>query len=344
MNQKPIILTWGTGPSYRKRVKHNIELALSSGYDSIMDYIILTDVPEDFYELRDRTKKIIDIVDIHKEREMYPWSIECEYIPTNQETYGDDYRNGIDSIDNKLFTHALDRFSIPRALELGYSKFLMYDPDMKLHYDKIVKGEITEEFFWDKFETPINSMKAIWKESIEIKHDNIFTNARCLGGGSEVALQLLSFSIYCLNQKFNLNFPALHSKLDVTEGNLKYFNLESTYFAKRWFDVLNESAKICYGFEHNFRKLNASNGHMLSGVLPYSISNLYMNVGVLNFPHYEIFNTNIYADDRYFLPATQFALDDGTILKFANTQEEFYEINKEIIETLKQKNRWVVSE
>jgi hypothetical protein len=344
MNQKPIILTWGIGPSYRKRVKHNIELVLNSGYDNTMEYIILTDVPEDFYELRDRTKKIIDIVDIHKEREMYPWSIECEYIPTNQETYGDDYRNGIYSIDNKLFTHALDRFSIPRAFELGYSKFLMQDPDVTLYYDKIVNGSIKEEFFWDKFETPINSMKAICKETIEIKHDTVFTNARCVGG-SEFALQLLSFSIHSLNQKLNLNFPPLHNSLDVTEGNLKYFNLESTYLGKRWFDVLNESAKICYELENNFRKLNASNGHMLTGVLPYAISNLYMSIRVIDFPEHEIFNTNIYADDRYFLPfTTVFTLEDGRTLQYATTQEEFYEINKEVIEILKEKNQWILTQ
>jgi hypothetical protein len=336
MNQKPIILTWGFGPSYRKRIKHNIETAIASGYDNIMDYIILTDVPEDFFELRDKTNKIIDIVNIHKERERYQWSKDLEYIPENQTTYGDDFRNAIG--DSKQFTHGLDRFSIPHALELGYTKFLMYDSDCKLHYDKIVNGEITEEFFWGKFETPINSMKAIWKEEIEIVHEKVFRNVRCVGMGSTMVLQLTACVMQSLNQKLNLNFPILHSKLDVTEGNLKYFNLESTYFGNRWFDVLNESARLCYGLENGFRYLNASGGHMLHSVLPYAISNLYMSIGVLDFPHHEIFNTNIYADDRYFLPPFHFNL------KHASTQEEFYEINKENIEILKQNNRWVITE
>jgi hypothetical protein len=62
MQEKPIALIWGLGPSYRKRVKSTIETALNSGYDNIMEFIILTDVPEDFYELRDTSKKIIDIL------------------------------------------------------------------------------------------------------------------------------------------------------------------------------------------------------------------------------------------------------------------------------------------
>lgn len=336
MNQRPIILTWGFGPSYRKRIKHNIETAIASGYDNIMDYIILTDVPEEFFELRDRTNKIIDIVNIHEEREKHQWSKELEYIPENQATYGEDYRNAINK--DKLFTHALDRFSIPRALELGYTKFLMYDSDCVLHYDKIVNGDISEEFFWDKFETPINSMKAAWKERIEIVHDRVFINANAVGWGSDAALQLSTFVIHSLNQKFNLSFPLLHSKLDVAEGNFKYFNLESTYFGKRWFDALNESSKICYGYNEGFRKLNASNGHMLHGILPYAISNLYMSIQVLDFPYYEIFSTNIYAEDRYFLPVSHFNL------KHTNTQEEFYEINKEQIEILKKNNRWILTE
>ena len=73
MQNKPIISIWGLGPTYRDRVKHNIQKAIDIGYDNIMDYIILTDVPEDFFELRDATKKIIDIVNIHDVREIYPF-------------------------------------------------------------------------------------------------------------------------------------------------------------------------------------------------------------------------------------------------------------------------------
>lgn len=153
MKDDLIAVSWGVGPSYRKRLKTTIETDIATGYDKTLDYIILTDVPEDFYELRDRTKKIIDIVDIHKQRESYPWSIEFEYIPTNQDTYGDDYRNDLIQY-GKNFTHALERFSIPRVLELGYKKFVMFDPDTLIKYEKIVNGEISEEDFGKNLNVP----------------------------------------------------------------------------------------------------------------------------------------------------------------------------------------------
>jgi hypothetical protein len=70
-----------------------------------------------------------------------------------------------------------------------------------------------------------------------------------------------------------------------------------------------------------------------------------MSIRVIDFPEHEIFNTNIYADDRYFLPfTTVFTLEDGRTLQYATTQEEFYEINKEVIEILKEKNQWILTQ
>ena len=63
---KQIIATWGLGPSYRDRVKENFAKSLSMGYSNTMDYVILTDVPSDFDELRSRTNKIVDVVNIHE--------------------------------------------------------------------------------------------------------------------------------------------------------------------------------------------------------------------------------------------------------------------------------------
>ena len=79
---KPVISLWGLGPSYRRRVKLNILDAMSMGYDNMMDYVVLTDYPEDFTEFAEQTGKIKAIIDINKAREPYPWSQELEHIPS----------------------------------------------------------------------------------------------------------------------------------------------------------------------------------------------------------------------------------------------------------------------
>jgi hypothetical protein len=329
-----IAVSWGIGPSYRKRLKKTIETDIATGYDKTLDYIILTDVPEDFYELRDRTKKIIDIVDIHKEREAYPWSIECEYIPTNQETYGDDYRDNVVKF-NKNFTHALERFSIPRVLELGYKKFVMFDPDTLIKYEKIVNGEISEEDFWKKFDCPINTMKGPWKEVIEITENKPFVNSRAIGESSLKIFQFLSLIIVELNKKYNKNLHPLQTKFELTESCLKVFHFESIEFGKQWFEVLNDVAKMCYCTDsYDFRYMSGCGGHMLADFIPYHTANMYMGVEILDF-YPDIWWTHIFGDDRYFLPK-------DNRLKIASNQEEFYEINKDTIEKLKNNHQWPI--
>lgn len=333
MQEKPIALIWGLGPSYRKRVKSTIETALNSGYDNIMEFIILTDVPEDFYELRDTSKKIIDIVNIHEIRKSYPWSEDLEFIPTNQETYGDDFRNYLIQ-QGKNFTHGLDRFSIPRALELGYTKLVLHDPDTIIHYNKIVSGEIKEEDFWKEFDSPVNSMRGPWKEVIEVGMNKEFIPARAMGSASMYVLQFLTMIIQNLNQKYNKNLYPLRTRFEITESSLKYFHFESVEFGKEWFEVLSDCMKMSYSYDPNFRYLHACGGHMLGDFIPYNSANLYMNMQIIDF-YPDIYSTYVFGDDRYFLPI-------DARLKMATTQEEFYEVNKETIEALAQNNQWPI--
>ena len=157
---KPIVATWGTGPTYRNRIKHNIQKAIDTGYDNIMNYIILTDYPEEFDDFRKSNNKIIDILDIHKIRKNHPWSEKHEYIPLgkDEKSYGEDYWNSKHK-KNKNFSYGLNRFSLPAIAELGFNKFLMCDCDVDIRYDKIIKNECSEEDFWKEFDTPVNSMK-----------------------------------------------------------------------------------------------------------------------------------------------------------------------------------------
>lgn len=331
--QKPITCIWGIGPSYRKRVKETIQRAIDTGYQNIMDYIILTDVPEDFFELKETTGKIIEIVNIHKEREPYPWSIEQEYIPQTQENYGDDYRENLIKY-GKSFTHGLDRFSIPAALRNGYTKFVLIDPDTTIYYDKIVSGEISEEDFWKEFDSPVNSMRAPWKEIIEIAENKPFINARAMGDTSQRVLQFLAVMIPRLNDKFGGNMYPLQVRFEIAESALKYFHFESVEFGQKWFEVLNECAKISYSREYGYFVLSGCTGTMLSDFIMYNCANLFMNVSVIDF-YPNIYWTHVYGDDRYFLP-----IDNR--LKAATNLEEFYEINKDAIQAFKDNHQWPI--
>ena len=104
---KPIVSLWGFGPSYRKRVKLNILEAMSHGYDNMMDYVILTDYPEDFTEFAEQTGKVKAVIDIHEARQGYEWSKELEFIPsvtTDPKQYGDEYNEALHK--RKLFSYS----------------------------------------------------------------------------------------------------------------------------------------------------------------------------------------------------------------------------------------------
>lgn len=335
MQDKPIIVTWGIGPSYRDRVKQNFIESISMGYNDTMDYIILTDIPSDFDELRSKTNKIIDVINIHETREEYPWSMECEHIPTNQETYGKDYRENL--WDKNFFSYSLNRFSLPRIAELGYTKFIMHDPDSNLKYDKIVSEEIDESEFWDQFNTRPNSMKACHREELKIEAGQ-FYHAAAMGPASYSGLQLASIIMDRLNCLYDthhinpvvINFP-------ITEGPFRYYHFESKEMVKKYFDVWNESCRI--GYSNNiFRGCSECGGYMLCDYIPVGVANKYCGIEVLDFSK-KYYDIKIYFTDRYFIPKVMnFERGEGLIP--CDTIEEFYEKNKDKIEILKSESRW----
>jgi hypothetical protein len=333
---KPIVSTWGLGPSYRNRVKHNFLKSLETGYNNTMDYIILTDVPEDFDELRSKTDKIIDVINIHDIREQYPFSKEIEHIPLNQERYGEEYKELMDK--NKHFSYSLHRFSLPRIAELGYTKFVFQDPDVDIRYDKIISGEITEENFWEQFNTPENSMVGCHKEEISLGREFILTPARVISS-NHLALQFSSILAYELSKIFPTDKTPVINRLDVTEGPFRYYNFSSVDKVKTYFNVWNEAIK--FSFSTNlFQNLNSCGGYMLCDYIPVGITNYLNDITVLNF-NPQFYNVNIYFTDRYFLPKS-YNFPDGSHLMPANTLEEFYQINAKQIEILKQENRWPI--
>jgi len=338
---KPIISTWGLGPSYRDRVKHNLLKSLETGYGNTMDYIILTDVPEDFDELRSKTNKIIDVIDIHKVREQYPHSKEIEYIPLDQENYGKEYRD-LMSV-GKDFSYSLHRFSLPRIAELGYTKFVFQDPDVDIRYDKIVSGEITEELFWEQFNTPEDSMKGCHKEYVGVEPmpgpEYKLITAAAIGHSSESALQLSSILAYELGKKYLTNKSSIILKLDITEGPFRYYNFSSIDKLKTYFNTWNDAIYLSLS-NKVFKNCNGCGGYMICDYIPVGISNYLNDIKVLNFDP-QFYKVNIYFTDRYFMPRI-YNFSDGTSLIPSDTLEEFYLKNIEQIKKLKQENRWPI--
>jgi hypothetical protein len=333
--KKPIVTTWGIGDTYRSRIKSNIETCLKSGYDNTMDYVILTDVPSDFDELRRTTNKIVDVVNIHEVREEYAWSKDIEHIPQKQETYGDEYRANISQ--DKQFSYSLHRFSLPKIAELGYTNFLMHDPDADIRYDKIVSGEITEEEFWEQFNTPVRSMKGCYKEAIQVSSEK-FEWARAVGlHQSMVALQTASLLVEKLNTKYKTNKCPIVPRLEITEGPFRYYNFSSTTELKEYFDVWNDAIKLSFSDTY-LRRTNFCGGYMLCDYIPIGAANLYYDMKVLDFST-KYYTIDLYWTDRYFMPR-EAGLPDGMKFQPGSTLDDFMEKNKHVIEALKAIGRW----
>jgi hypothetical protein len=338
MSNNIIVATWGTGPTYRNRIKHNIQKAIDTGYDNVMDYIIMTDYPEDFYEFRDKTKKIIDIINIHEVRPRYSdWTLDYEFIPKalDEENYAKEWRHNREHYN--WFTYALNRFSLPRISELGYSKFIMCDCDVDIRYDRIVNKECTEEQFWEQYNTPINSMKGCDYEIHDIKNININNIDTFNDHNLYSRLVLGSILRYELGKKFpdkyiNEKSNLFATKVIQTEGPFRYYNLANSNMVKEYFDVWDEAVKINIKDEY-LKRLQVGSTYMIIDNIPVAITNEFMNIQVLNFDKYW-HTVHLYYQDRHFFPRGTVGTD-GLSLQPALTMDEFYKINEQHINYLK---------
>lgn len=335
--QKPIIATWGVGPSYRRRVKQHILQSVNSGYDNIMDYAILTDLPEDFDEIAKQTGKIKFITNIHDARKNYEWSHKNEYIPTSidYENYAKEY---VENHQNdKMFSYALHRFALPDLAKFGYTKILFIDSDMKINYDKI-GIEFTEEDFWKEFDTPINSVKGCVAETMGIINNTNWKESRCMGiYASSIALQTCSIVLYLLEKKFKKNRFYIPKNFDMTEGPFRYYNFENVEKVIEYFEFWEESQKIIMS-DYYMKSSLLCGGYMYCDYTPVACANIYSNLTVENFSNV-IYDIEVHYEDRYFLPkGTDATL--GLPIKAAKSIDEFFEINKETEEKCKELGVW----
>lgn len=335
INQEIIVTTWGIGKSYRERVKYNIRKAVNTGYDKILPYIILTDNPKDFIELQRETNKIVDIIDINNERKKYSeWSFDVEYIPNtdNDVEYSKLYREKNNN-EGKKFSYALNRFSLPTISNLGFSKFLMCDSDTDIRYDKIINGETTENNFWEQFNTPINTMKGCDLELFEMSKDSDWTKRNVI---------LSNFlKYYLFNNHPNLKKPNfLNLNYSQTEGPFRYYNLDSNKKVKEVFDLWDSSMKFLLS-NQDFRNQISPGVYMYIDNIAFSITNEMLDIDILEFNDFW-HTVNVYKSDRYFFPIGSVEIVDGESLSLqpANTKEEFYEINKKLINYYKSKKQW----
>ena len=328
-----IVTTWGLGASYRKRVIHNIQKAIDTKYDNILSYIILTDKPSDFYELQDKTKKIIDVVDFHMMRKKYsPWSEEYEYVPKeidDESKFGIDYRES--NTQGKKFSYALHRFSLPRISELGYNRFLHCDCDTDIRYDKIVNGEVTEEEFWNEFDTPVNTMKGC-----DLEHRKMETEGRdCWANIMILMGNILRFGMSIRHPEYMDNLYCLKIDHIQTEGPFRYYNLENSSMVYQYFLFWDEISQMT--LTHPYLKLGVGgSGYMYIDNVMCTVTNDMLGITPLNFDK-KWHTVNIYNADRYFYSRSLGAIINGVevVMKSAKTHAEYMEINKELIDVLK---------
>ena len=337
-----IVTTWGIGPSYRKRVVHNINKAIDTGYDNILPYVILTDKPDDFYELQDKTKKVFDILNVHEIREkLAPWSSNYEYIPKEQDPakYSIDYRNSAHL--QKNFSYALHRFSLPRISELGYNRFIYCDCDTDILYDKIVKREVSEKEFWNEYDTPVNTMKGCDLQTWQLSSDDWWANNNIILGNILRFALCQKYPEYQKPYAFGMEQFYLKRYHTQTEGPFRYYHLKDSGMTSTYFELWNEATRIAQTNRELQIQLTTGGGYITIDNTPVTAVNDVLGIKPMHFTT-KWHKVNIYLHDRHFFPRGYCHTVNGKVLSLqpTDTLEEFYEKNKELIDYLKSINSW----
>ncbi len=100
----------------------------------------------------------------------------------------------------------------------------------KTLYDKIVSGELTEEQFWDEFNTPVNSMKGCVAETVHIDQETQkFIGSNAMGiGQSLLSFQVCSILFDRLNQDA---FASIVNELN-NKGAIYYIQVNVEAYAQ----------------------------------------------------------------------------------------------------------------
>lgn len=330
MNKGEVIVgTWGIGPTYRKRVLHHIQKSIDSGYDNIFPYVVLTDKPDDFYEIQEKTGLIEKIVNVHTEREIYSkWSKEYEFIPNSltEKEYGSEFRTEL-FLKNRSFSYGLHRFYFPTISQLGYRKFLHCDSDFDIRYDKIVSGQCTEKEFMDQFDTPVYTMKGCDLETFTIDEH------RWRSPWNNSNIILACHLRYILSKEFGIeSYKHLTPFFTQTEGPFRFYHFELPEDIHKYFTYYDKGVEIVLKDEV-FRKHCQPQIYAYVDNVIAAVVNELMNIEPLLFSK-DWHTANIYYEDRHFLPTGHIVhFPDGEALSLQDTDSvsEFLEKNNKLL-------------
>jgi len=352
MNKDIIIATWGFGPTYRERIIYQIETAANFEYDKVMKYVILTDRIEDFVGLEPRIQNlIIDVVDIEELRKEDEWSKIYEPLPkekVDEEIYAQQWRHYCDE-KNILFSYGIRRYVMKRLLELGITKFLIMDSDMKLHYDHITMGRTTEEDFWKEFDTPSNSVKGCSYEVLKMSsmHESgefiKLVWSRTVGAhDSKTALQSAAVAMFKYHEDAGtLSQFSIPMELPILEGPVRLYNFENLEKLKSYWETFNKVYKI-YLEHRTLYNTCLCGGYMLCDYFQTSVTNILEQISVSHFPGHMYENRQFFIDRFWGPPYYQNPDCNGknVFLLQAKSKKEFLEINAECIECMRKRGQW----
>ena len=344
-----VISTWGFGPTYRNRIKYQIEESYNTGYDSIMKYIILTDNKDDFTGLGKHIRDlIIDVVELNDLRKDDEISLKFEPMPDKYCT-DREYAAAIryqSNVLNLLPSYGLQRYGIKTVANLGFSKFLCMDSDVKLPYDRIVNGTLSEEEFWENYNTPINTLKGgsfenVGFGSVDAMGKLEFIWARSIGeSDTRTVLQAVTTISYNFYSKRNeLNKFHIIQSLKTVEGGIRYFNFEDTNKTHKFIDTYNELYSF---FLENtiFYNINRASNYMLCDIIPLGLVCEIENIPIIHYPGSLYTGRQFFMDRFWGPPYYQHPGCKQEILLPADSLAEFLEINKDIIECMQLHGNW----
>ena len=352
LHEKIVIATWGMGPTYRDRIKYNIQEAYESGYGKLMKFAILTDYTEDFINLEPHIQDlIIGVYDINEIRKNDEFSFEFEPIPKNvidDEQYANEWRYFCDN-ENKLMSYALKRYLLKAIADTtDYVKVFMIDSDVELPYKRLVSGQLSEQEFWEQFNTPENTIRGCGYEelkivSMESENRLEFIYGRSVGSHDSVrALQASTVVAYNYFKQGNrLQDFRIIEKLSILEGPVRFFNFSNKEKMLSFFDTFNQVTKL-FLQDKQLYSCNVCGGYILCDYLTLALAMLLENVKSFHFSG-KMFQYRVFHEDRFFGPSWYENHDcNGKKLHLlqARSKKEFLEINEELISCMKKINQW----
>ena len=306
INPEDIVVSfWAIGPTFIKQLKKTIDGYLTNNFGDVYNFTVLTDQPDKFQYLMERTPRCLAILDINEERKEFPWSFEYEKLPVGKtdEEYTAEFRKNLSS--GHRFSYSLHRFALPWIIKNGYTKFIIIDPDVHFvfkHPNIESLHQYTNVFFSEGHEPKITT-------------DINYVLGTSYYSGTDLVYRQF-YDAIVTEKNISNNPPTL---FQTNDGPFRFYNLESTEKVSEFFDVWNTAIRLLV----TDRQLSLIgqgsiflNDEFLLGAV-YAV--LGLQVGPVPHPAINIIHR---VENRHFMPSSGF-------YKLADSLEEFLKINQE---------------